>query len=544
MRKQILIVDDDKQERLFIQNELKNYEHLFSVLMARDGLEAIEYVRRNPIALVITDIHMPRMDGIRLLVYMTEHFPDIPVLINIGYSGQDVGRQVQENGAEGFIEKPIHTPTLVNQIQSVLNRQTNGGTLRDVSTGTFLQMLEMESRSCTVRVMENHSETQGSLFVRKGKLVDARSNGSRGRAAAFKILAWDDVTLFIQNNCPDTKENIHTNLQALLLESMRIKDEKETENPAPAPKAPPRSTPRDAHRVAQKAKPPRQAAPEVVSKVKDSSIDELFDEFLPIEEAPAQAPRAPQQATSLPKDAPLEQDESLDDLLDDFQAFEKMPGQAQGQQPPPAQQKAAVEDASLNALFDDFQPFENAPGQAQEQQPPPAQQKVAVEDASLNALLDDFQPFESAPGQQPPPPQQKAAVEDASLNALFDEFQPFENAPAQPQDQNRKQESRTQRTHQDADALSLIKRKLELKAGKRCGLNDIYQDASWNAFINGVKSIEPFLDAGSLNVGFISKGTSNDFFLLAGKVPTVVAVEPNCMRDKIMSTLCDEYSVK
>jgi hypothetical protein len=58
-----------------------------------------------------------------------------------------------------------------------------------------------------------------------GQLRDARCDGLRGEAAAYEIFSWDDVSLSIQNSCPQRERRIHRDLQAILLDAMRLKDE-------------------------------------------------------------------------------------------------------------------------------------------------------------------------------------------------------------------------------------------------------------------------------------------------------------------------------
>jgi hypothetical protein len=63
------------------------------------------------------------------------------------------------------------------------------------------------------------------LFFREGELLNARVNGKQGTAAAYEIFSWDEVTLSIQNVCSQKDKKIEGDLQAILLEAMRLKDE-------------------------------------------------------------------------------------------------------------------------------------------------------------------------------------------------------------------------------------------------------------------------------------------------------------------------------
>ena len=63
------------------------------------------------------------------------------------------------------------------------------------------------------------------MFFREGELLEARVDQTRGLKAAYQIFAWDEVTLSIQNECPEMDNNINSDLQPIILEAMRLKDE-------------------------------------------------------------------------------------------------------------------------------------------------------------------------------------------------------------------------------------------------------------------------------------------------------------------------------
>ena len=86
MIKNVLIVDDDKEMLLALKEGFKRYQESFAVLLAEDGLQALEKLKASVISLVVTDLKMPRMDGFELLAHVMEHYPDIPVIMITGIS--------------------------------------------------------------------------------------------------------------------------------------------------------------------------------------------------------------------------------------------------------------------------------------------------------------------------------------------------------------------------------------------------------------------------------------------------------------------------
>jgi CheY-like chemotaxis protein len=225
MIKKVLIVDDDQEMLLSLKEGLEKYNETFSVLMAGDGLIAMEKLKKFPISLVVTDLKMPRMDGFTLLACIMEQYPDIPVIIMTGYSTPEMQKLAREGGAVGYIEKPFMIEDLARKIMTAMRKESEGGTLHGISSGMFLQLIEMEQKTCTIRLVDKSSGKQGVLFFRDGELLDARINGLQGVKAAYEIFSWDEVTLSIQNVCPQKEKKIESDLQVVLLEAMRLKDE-------------------------------------------------------------------------------------------------------------------------------------------------------------------------------------------------------------------------------------------------------------------------------------------------------------------------------
>ena len=65
----ILIVDDSSMLINYLESSLAKYEDKFNFIFAKDGMEAIEIIKEKDISLLVTDLQMPRIDGLGLLAY-------------------------------------------------------------------------------------------------------------------------------------------------------------------------------------------------------------------------------------------------------------------------------------------------------------------------------------------------------------------------------------------------------------------------------------------------------------------------------------------
>ena len=233
MIRTVLIVDDDREMLLSLKEGMERYFESFRVLTAEDGMIAMEMLKQETVSLVVSDLKMPRMDGFSLLAHIMECYPDIPVVIITGYSTPEMERLAREGGAVGYIGKPFMIEDLARKIMATLRHESEGGTLHSVSSGMFLQLIEMEQRTCTIRLIDKVSGSRGVLFFRDGDLFDARVGSLQGESAAYRIFSWDEVNLSIQNACPQKEKKIQADLQAILLDAARLRDEAhEEEKPA------------------------------------------------------------------------------------------------------------------------------------------------------------------------------------------------------------------------------------------------------------------------------------------------------------------------
>jgi hypothetical protein len=181
--------------------------------------------------LVISDLRLPRMDGFELLNRILRKYPDVPVIIITAHDRPKTKDVVFKSGAVGYLKKPVAPDKLVREITKMLARKAEGGNLHSVSLETFLQLVEMEQQTCTLHVLDRSGAKGGVLYFRNGELYNARICERQGKEAAYEILSWSGVSVFIENNCVFDKKLIEGDLQAILLDAMRSKDENEENSP-------------------------------------------------------------------------------------------------------------------------------------------------------------------------------------------------------------------------------------------------------------------------------------------------------------------------
>lgn len=120
----VLIVDDEYEIREAIEIYLKNEG--IRVIQAVDGIEALEILKTEEIHLILMDIMMPRMDGIKATFKIRET-KNIPIIM-LSAKSEDTDKILGLNiGADDYITKPFNPMELVARVKSSLRRYTNFG---------------------------------------------------------------------------------------------------------------------------------------------------------------------------------------------------------------------------------------------------------------------------------------------------------------------------------------------------------------------------------------------------------------------------------
>lgn len=117
----ILIVDDHETIWDFLIEALQ--ELGYSVLLAENGLDAIEIYSQNPneIDLVLLDMVMPKAGGHHTFLKLKELDPNVKVLLSSGFVCEDEVRDLLNLGANGFLPKPHRLPAVATAIRKILD---------------------------------------------------------------------------------------------------------------------------------------------------------------------------------------------------------------------------------------------------------------------------------------------------------------------------------------------------------------------------------------------------------------------------------------
>lgn len=148
----VLIVDDDAEIRDVIHVYLRNDG--FRVLEAENGLRAVEIVAEEPVQLIILDVMMPDLDGIKACIRIRET-SDIPIIM-LSAKQEDIDKITGlSTGADDYVSKPFSPLELMARVKAQLRRQNlNANSEPETVIRVNELMIDVAQHQVTVRGQE------------------------------------------------------------------------------------------------------------------------------------------------------------------------------------------------------------------------------------------------------------------------------------------------------------------------------------------------------------------------------------------------------
>ncbi|WP_163514186.1 response regulator transcription factor [Gelidibacter japonicus] len=160
----ILIIEDDLRVAELLQRGLE--EHGFTPTLAYDGISGKKLALQNDYDLIITDIILPKMDGIDLCKFIRQSKPNMPIIMLTALGTTDDKVEGFDAGADDYLVKPFEMRELIARIRALLNRSDNSNN----SSVTILNYADLEMNLHTKMVKRNGQDI--SLTPKEFKLLE------------------------------------------------------------------------------------------------------------------------------------------------------------------------------------------------------------------------------------------------------------------------------------------------------------------------------------------------------------------------------------
>lgn len=207
MSKSILIVEDEEVLRQSLGELL--VDEGYEVHQAEDGKEAFDFILKQPVDLILTDIRMPNMDGVELLAKLQQTAPQTPVIILTAYGTVESAVAAMRSGAHDYLLKPVNFDEVLLKIERAIefgdmNRTTKVITDQLAEDSTFHNLVG-EAQN-----MSKLFDTVRKLATVKTSVLIVGESGT-GKELFARAVHYNGITRdkpFVAVNCGAIPDNL------------------------------------------------------------------------------------------------------------------------------------------------------------------------------------------------------------------------------------------------------------------------------------------------------------------------------------------------
>ena len=221
-----VLVDDEDDLLRSLATALRRARPSAEVREFSDPVRAAAHLDAAPrVDALITDIRMPKLDGIELLLRARRRRPGLPAVVMTAFSSPSLVSQVSSFGTVEYLDKPFSVATFTAAIDRVLHTAAAGfaGALAVEGLPDLIQLCAFASTNCALRV--SHGEGQGAMWFERGLVVHAERGELEGLGAFFDILSWKGGEFSVERGAVARKRTIVQKATELLIEALRLQDE-------------------------------------------------------------------------------------------------------------------------------------------------------------------------------------------------------------------------------------------------------------------------------------------------------------------------------
>lgn len=195
------------------------YDRRFEVLEARDPEMALAILERRAVHAILTEFEFrnTEMSGREFLRSLEKTVPQVPVLILTDADVEELKDLIEP---VAIILKPPEMDYLLRKVDQIVH-QSKESILRGISLESFLQVLEVERKTCTLTIISGSSI--GRLYLHDGELIHAETGDLESKNAVFAMLGWQEYSIKIYETC-DAEPTIQDRLNSILMEYCMHKD--------------------------------------------------------------------------------------------------------------------------------------------------------------------------------------------------------------------------------------------------------------------------------------------------------------------------------
>jgi CheY-like chemotaxis protein len=224
----ILLLDDDEDLLDLYREILSRLPSKPQIYTALSGARAIALLESEPFTLLLSDLSMPKMDGLQVLAIVRRKFPQLRTAVLTAVPDEQFRARAYAIGVDIYFEKPGTSQEIklfLDCIESLLGQEVHGA-FRGVQSKSLVDIIQLECLSQSSSALKIANGVQeGKIWFQNGEVIDATARDLSGEPAFQKILSWKTGNFEILASDPERPRTIFKSYQGLLLESAQAFDE-------------------------------------------------------------------------------------------------------------------------------------------------------------------------------------------------------------------------------------------------------------------------------------------------------------------------------
>jgi CheY-like chemotaxis protein len=218
----VLLVDDDPEISWGVGKLLTRAGCVVSV--CGDGMEAVDLLQSKSFDILITDVQMPRMNGLALIEWVVHHQPRLRVVVMTAFGSASVQKVALNKGAILYLEKPFDPQALVDIVISGKNRCSFFGSVDNVDLFDYVQLVFHTMRKAVLKIRSTDGK-DGRIFIKDGTAWHAECGEQVGLEAFYSCMSFEGGAFSTSPWEEPQRRTIDMRGDFLLMDAARTKDE-------------------------------------------------------------------------------------------------------------------------------------------------------------------------------------------------------------------------------------------------------------------------------------------------------------------------------
>ena len=219
-RDKILIVDDDIKLLGSLKTGLQKFGQ-FDIQTAMHGGQALAILKSAKAVILVTDLQMPKMDGVELLATVTREYPNMLCIVTTSLKDHALRKKFQGDSLFSYINKPFNHIRLHGEIIKMLDCRDEINFRPGIYITAMLPLINMLQKSCVVESSAG-MDRKGTILFEKGVISDVRTDQQTGVMALQEMLSWGPARYWIKPLPEDFPHGSDSALNALMMQGTEI----------------------------------------------------------------------------------------------------------------------------------------------------------------------------------------------------------------------------------------------------------------------------------------------------------------------------------